>query len=526
MLQIPGTKYTNFKYKGEQFRGLKLGFLNNDREQIGIIGYSIDDFVEEDSKARFIVKIVESLNTKELYSRYSDQGADALDPKALLSAWFLGYSEGITSTRKLEYSCKKHLDFIYISANLKPDHSSLSRFRKRHLDLIPKYFLEIIEKASMMGLSEFKEVAIDGTKLKSVSSKKKSIRSSTLAERIKEVEKDIGKYLSKVEKEDSKIEKLKKKQEKLKRAERLVKERKSKLKPEARESHQVNIEEPEAFTQNMGKGKESFPGYNTQIGTDTKTQLIVSGEVVQDRNDKNQFLKQHKNIEDTLGLDKERAYVADGGYNNIGDIEKVYKEEIDGYIGSRYKEISTAEKIKEGKNFTKEDFRYDKAKDCYICPAKKKLRFWKKEKNKDFSGKRYRSEDCSNCLIKHLCLGKNNKSGKREIRRDDREKYVEKMKKKIETKIGESVMFRRKTTVEAVIGNLKSNIGYTRFRLKGLAAVNGEFKLMCIGHNLNKLFKMMGSFNFDSFLLFISNIRRKLILRVQYLIFEIKIAGI
>lgn len=46
-----------------------MGFIQGNREQIEILGYSIDDFVEEDSKARFIVKIVETLDTSALYSR-------------------------------------------------------------------------------------------------------------------------------------------------------------------------------------------------------------------------------------------------------------------------------------------------------------------------------------------------------------------------------------------------------------------------------------------------------------------------
>ena len=156
-----------------------MGFIKGNREQLGLLGYSLDDFVERDSKARFIVKIVDALDTRELYSRYSSQGADAIDPKVQLATWFMGYCESITSSRKLEYNCKKNLDFIYISTNLQPDHTSLSRFRKRHLDLIPKYFTEIIRKAYSQGLSDFKEIAIDGTKLPSVSSKKKSMRASS-----------------------------------------------------------------------------------------------------------------------------------------------------------------------------------------------------------------------------------------------------------------------------------------------------------------------------------------------------------
>ena len=42
-----------------------MGFKTADRKQIDLIGYSIDDFVEKDSKSRFIVEIVDELNIKE-----------------------------------------------------------------------------------------------------------------------------------------------------------------------------------------------------------------------------------------------------------------------------------------------------------------------------------------------------------------------------------------------------------------------------------------------------------------------------
>ena len=186
-----------------------MSFIKGDRKQIGFIGYSLDDFVEKDSKARFIANIVERIDTRNLYMRYSDQGGEAFDPKIMLATWFLGYCESITTTRKLEYNCKKNLDFIYISANLQPDHCSLSRFRQKHLDLMPDYFVEIIKQAYKMGISDFQRISIDGTKLRSVSSKKKSMKSEALEDLIKAVEQDISEYMSELE-EEEKLEKKKK----------------------------------------------------------------------------------------------------------------------------------------------------------------------------------------------------------------------------------------------------------------------------------------------------------------------------
>ena len=261
----------------------------------------------------------------------------------------------------------------------------------------------------------------------------------------------------------------------------------------------MNIEEPDAVMQNLGRSKGSFPGYNLQVSTDTKTQLIVGGEVVRDRNDEKQFINQYSNVENILSRDKERRYVADSGYNSHDTIEQVYQEKVNAYIANRNKVRPTKEKLEEGVQLSKDDFCYDRENDTYVCPMGRQLYYVSMEKNKSFHGKKYRSKSCSDCTIKHLCLAKNNKTGYREIRRDHREELINGMRNKIESAEGKAILFRRQTTVEAVIGNIKSNMGYSRFRLKGIVAVNAEFMLMCIGHNLNKLFKMQGSSNIAPF---------------------------
>jgi hypothetical protein len=86
-------------------------------------------------------------------------------------------------------------------------------------------------------------------------------------------------------------------------------------------------------------------------------------------------------------------------------------------------------------------------------------------------------------------LGKSNKSGRRSIRRDKREIYAERMSDKLKSENVKERLKRRAMTVEPVFGNLKENLGFRRFRLRGHNSAKGEFNLMCIGHNINILFK-------------------------------------
>ncbi len=99
--------------------------------------------------------------------------------------------------------------------------------------------------------------------------------------------------------------------------------------------------------------------------------------------------------------------------------------------------------------------------------------------------------ECCDCPLKSKCLGERNKTNLRTIRQDDRQVYYEMMNKKIKNDQDKEMMKKGRTTVEPVIGNLKSNVGYRRFRLRGLENVKGEFILVCIGHNVNKMFGLL-----------------------------------
>jgi len=48
----------------------------------------------------------------------------------------------------------------------------------------------------------------------------------------------------------------------------------------------------------------------------------------------------------------------------------------------------------------------------------------------------------------------------------------------------------RKSTVEPVIGNIKQNLGFREFLLRGLRGTKIEMNLVSIAHNLQKIWRM------------------------------------
>lgn len=488
-----------------------MGFITESREQQILFGYSLDDFVDQSAKCRFIVKMVEKLDLTKLYASYSSQGGDAMDPSILLATWFLAYSEGQTSTRKLEQACRRDMHYIYASAHLKPDHTTLSRFRQRHIERLPEYFVEIIRMASQEGVSEFSSIAIDGSKLQAGCSHKRNRTGSELEIDLKRVRERIAQYLDECalidDGEDSPhdLESVREKIAKLRELEQNLEERQADhaqrietLQKKNRMNHKINTVEPDARSMHKVNGAPSAPAYNVQLSVDTDTQLIVAAEVTDHPTDLKQFSKQHAQVEQNLGAMADREYVADAGYHSLNQLAYIEEHQVDAVIADpRPKKRQTPQrpKVEDVTFFERSMFDYNPKDDTYRCPANDTLTF---SYSGTVRGRRrhyYEATACVGCQYRSKCIKGNSTTSKRTLVRDDKEYLAENMARKSTSPEGRERMDLRKMSVEPAFGNLKENLGYRRFRLRGIRNTHGEFMLMCIGHNLNKLHRLMKSMN-------------------------------
>src|SRR6266446_6937216 len=67
---------------------------------------------------------------------------------------------------------------------------------------------------------------------------------------------------------------------------------------------------------------------------------------------------------------------------------------------------------------------------------------------------------------------------------------VDRMKRKLQTRAGRAIYATRKTIVEPVFGQIKQARGFRQFLLRGLAKVQGEWALVCLTHNILKLYRL------------------------------------
>jgi hypothetical protein len=67
------------------------------------------------------------------------------------------------------------------------------------------------------------------------------------------------------------------------------------------------------------------------------------------------------------------------------------------------------------------------------------------------------------------------------------EKYLTKMKRKIDSDIGRYEYSRRLGIIEPVFGNIRHSKRLNRFTLRGRRKVNAQWQLYCLVHNIEKL---------------------------------------
>src|SRR5437879_11554820 len=68
---------------------------------------------------------------------------------------------------------------------------------------------------------------------------------------------------------------------------------------------------------------------------------------------------------------------------------------------------------------------------------------------------------------------------------------VDRMKRKLQTKVGKAVYAARKCVVEPVFGQIKQARGFRQFLLRGKKKVKGEWALLCLAHNILRLHAAM-----------------------------------
>jgi len=471
-----------------------MTYMNSYKNQNWLIPQSIKDMIPTDHICFFVEEFVDSLNFTNFDMIYEGAGHPAYHPRIIMKIIIQGMLSKERSSRKLASACRENFVFMYLAEKVQPNFRTIARFRRNNKSFVKEAFKETVELASENDLVDLNLICIDGSKIKANSSKKMcltkeqiekldSIIDKMIEEDVKQDEIDKEIYGDKEENktyiEMKNLKGIVEKYRKVKDKEKLKENCKKAIEEFDKDSQikRVSLSDPECRMMKNKKGVFELD-YNPQFTVDSKNQIIIANDVCQDRDDSHQLQPQIDNVRENVELKTDTKIALDCNYNNGENLKFLEDENLEGYIPNK----SQTRELGDRKETIKQDnYEYDFKKDEIIIDGNR-LRYhkdwvWKKGKKQRV----YKSED-----------------GKIMKRVPEFFRERLRMKKKMETEKGKKIYGLRKTIVEPVIGNIKYNLGFDEFLIKGLNGAKLELNLVSIAHNLKKIWIARGKLSINN----------------------------
>jgi transposase len=430
----------------------------------------------------FLLDVVPQLDLSRFYAYYEQEtrGAPPFDPAMMACLLFYAYAVGVFSSRKIAAACERNLAFLAIVGADRPDFRTISDFRKIHLDAFTDVFVAVLRLAAAAGLVKLGNIAIDGTKIQGNASRHKAMSYGYMKKEEERLRAEIDALLQQAKSQDATEEaalgsrrgdelpkELRRREDRL----AVIGAAKQRLEEQARaeaEAERQRRQEAEAERQRNGqkrRGQEPGPisetpddkaqtnftdpelkimkannkGWdycgNAQASVDGACQIIVACDVTAAANDKQQAVPLAQAT---------RANLAEAGITPP-TAAAGQEPNIPATLDSGYYSAEATQGM-EACGF-----------DPYMATGRQK---------------HHEPTVTATATVSSTAATPK-----------------EKMAAKLRTEVGKALYARRKVIVEPVFGQIKGVRGFRRFLLRGLAKVRGEWRLVCLTHNLLKLWR-------------------------------------
>ncbi|HEX2879701.1 MAG TPA: IS1182 family transposase [Polyangiaceae bacterium] len=454
---------------GKTFRPYDMG-------QLLLLPADLRQWLPDDHLALYVSDLVEQLDLSAILKPYEEgdaRGQPPYHPQMMVKLLLYGYCVGKMSARKLEQACYDDVGFRVLSGNQQPDHASIAEFRRRHLPELARLFVQVLQLCERAGLVKLGHVAIDGTKIKANASKYQTMTYAGLTEAEQKLAATVARLLAEAERVDEAEdqlygpdkrgdelpEELRDRQRRLAR----IRELKADLEREAREAAEkqaaaakqknearlrqakengkkvprqlAQVVDPEQATP-APKARRNFTDLESRMMKDHASNTFVQGYNAQLGVDgQSQIIVAATVVQ--AGNDQEQLVpVLLAVKQNLGQLPASVSADA-GYFSSA---AVTAEAIKTVA--------------VHVPPNAREPQAWNSA-----------APLPENATVQ------------------------ERMWHKLKSKEGAAVYNQRKAIVEPVFAYLKHVRGFRQFMLRGQARVEAEWLLMCLTHNVLKMFR-------------------------------------
>lgn len=335
---------------------------------------SVLDLVPKGHLAHFVRDtVVENLDLSAILESYTEErGYPPYHPVMMTALLLYAYCQGIYSSRRMAKACQERVDFMAVTAMQKPDHRTISDFRKRHLEALKGLFVQILRLCQKAKLVSLGHVALDGTKIRANASKHKAMSYDRMKKAEPELAAEVARWLSAAEaidaREDEEFGPDRRGDElpdwvadKQKRLEK-IREAKAALEAEARaaaekqgknttddpsrpkrgrppknppgtpkDKAQRNFTDPDSH---IMKSHDGFvQAYNAQAAVDADNQVIVAQGLTNNASDAQQLVPIVAQIKKNTGR-QAAELSADAGYCSEENLKELNRRHIRGYVAT------------------------------------------------------------------------------------------------------------------------------------------------------------------------------------------------
>jgi transposase len=462
-----------------------MAYLRGERQQTNLFPASLEEYVGPEDPVRVYDAFVDQLDFQELGMVLDEQqiGPPEFDPQAMLKLLVYGYAYGIRSSRKLERALHHNVSFMWLMGGLKPDHKTIARFRSEHREALKQVLKQCVRLCMKLGLIEGNTLFVDGTKIRANAGMRESWSADRCERALKETDERIEAILKEcetVDESEAEDGSLVNVPEELKEAQA----RKAKVQSIAealkKSSKQVfNTTDPDCRHVQGRQGTHA--GYNVQAVVDDQHGLIVQSDVVGDVNDRHQLANQTTQANAVLGKPCQTV-CADAGYDHNRDWKDVEEQGIAVVVKPNDQGPSGP--------FTKDQFRFDAERDCYVCPVGHLLTYRSTDTRSQHRIYSITSAKlCRSCVHRGACT--KDWSG-RKIARMPFEEIRPTVQARYKSSVGQAIYARRQSRVEHPFGHIKRNLGIQAFLLRGFSGVRAEAALFATCFNLARMMTLVG----------------------------------
>ena len=359
-----------------------------------------------------------------------------------------GYCVGVGSSRRIAQRLHEDIAFRVLAANNTPDFRTISDFRKDNVDALSGLFVQVLVLCQQAVLVKLGHVALDGTKVKANASKHKAMSYQRMKEKAAQLAAEVAELLRQAQAADDEEDR---RYGKDKRGDELPEElsfRERRLEKIREAMAALEAEAQAAGEQAEGRKHPGVPDDKAQRNfTDTESRIIPAP-------GGKDFLQAY-NCQAVVDS-AHQVIVAARATNQTSDKQQaaaMMEETIDN-VGAVPREVSADAGYYSAKAV---DELYALGVDPFVAPEQ----------------------------TRHGRVVPPARRGRIPSHLSPRDR----MRRKLQTRRGRQRYALRMQTVEPVFGQIKQGRGFRQFLLRGLEKVNGEWTLICTGHNLLKLFR-------------------------------------